>query len=182
MSRCCHLHYRSVSLEYGWALQNELKAIRADPLRKGLKIFGTTFKIKVPQERRCELDRLLTSSRLKRHTQCLNTWRESCKAGFGQWKRVLGITEYDLELLSVRLRRRRKLWKEIANAKQLAHDPDSVTLSYGQAPAQQILRARQFPPIAVDLRRGYKPRLKPDPDAPQRLYSAYILFSNHIHV
>ena len=81
---------------------------------------------------------------------------------------------------------RRKLQREIANSKRLAQDPAFVTPLYGtnRPPPNPLIGisssshdVRQGGPAT---KRGYKHHPKPDPKAPERPYSAYVLFSNHI--
>lgn len=77
---------------------------------------------------------------------------------------------------------RRKLQKEIANTKKLAQDPAFVTPLYGINPQQSLPRASissssDIP--QVPSKRGYRHHPKPDSNAPERPYSAYVMFSNH---
>ena len=80
---------------------------------------------------------------------------------------------------------RRKIQREIANTKRLARDPAFVTPPYGiDPPLSSTLRG--IPSNSTDVqqgdaptKRGYIHHPKPDPKAPERPYSAYVLFSNH---
>lgn len=130
------------------------------------------------------------------------------EAGFDSWETVLEITENDLDvsilyslphgsplielqILNVDLGHRRKLQREIANTKRLARDPAFVTPLYGiksspPPPPPPLNILRDVPSSSVDVqqgrtptKRGYKHHPKPDPKAPERPYSAYVLFSNH---
>lgn len=80
---------------------------------------------------------------------------------------------------------RRKLQREIANTKRLAQDPAFVTPLYRIEPRPE---RTELKPTAsgsstnefqVPSKRGYRHRPKSDPNAPERPYSAYVMFSNH---
>jgi len=105
--------------------------------------------------------------------------------GFDTWEDVLDITESDLESLNVRLGHRRRLQREIADYtgrsikdiigdngdRQSSLDPpgdtrDAQPVNPGQNPATGKRRYRRHP--------------KPDPNAPERPPSAYVLFSNQV--
>ena len=80
---------------------------------------------------------------------------------------------------------RRKLQKEIANTKRLARDPAFVTPLYRVDPPPSN-NPREISSSNAEVRqggaptkRGYRHHPKPDPKAPERPYSAYVLFSNH---
>ncbi len=79
---------------------------------------------------------------------------------------------------------RRKLQREIANTKRLARDPAFVTPLYGidQPPSDSprgISSSNTDPQQdGAPTKRGYRHHPKPDPKAPERPYSAYVLFSN----
>ena len=80
---------------------------------------------------------------------------------------------------------RRKLQREIANTKRLARDPAFVTPLYGIDPLPRN-ETRGISSSSADVqqggaptKRGYRHHPKPDPKAPERPYSAYVLFSNH---
>lgn len=81
---------------------------------------------------------------------------------------------------------RRKLQREIANTKRLARDPAFVTPLYGIKPspsntAEAISSSSNDQQQgAPPTKRGYRHHPKPDQNAPERPYSAYVLFSNHI--
>ena len=81
---------------------------------------------------------------------------------------------------------RRKLQREIANTKRLARDPAFVTPLYGSDP-HRVAKLRDISPSRTDGRqeseptkRSYRHHPKPDAKAPERPYSAYVLFSNHM--
>ena len=77
---------------------------------------------------------------------------------------------------------RRKLQKEIANSQRLAQQPASGQPLYGLAPLQQLPGDPSPPELEEDRpkKRGYRHHPKPDPNAPPRPYSAYVMFSNNI--
>ncbi|KAL8733267.1 MAG: hypothetical protein Q9181_003662 [Wetmoreana brouardii] len=94
------------------------------------------------------------------------------QAGFDTWETILDITEDDLETLDVQRGHRRRLQQEIA-----------YTLKFGDVPGSQRPHAlsRSLPAgenIQPNLKRQYNRHPKPDPNAPQRPHSAYVLFSN----
>ena len=80
---------------------------------------------------------------------------------------------------------RRKLQREIANTKRLARDPAFVTPLYGIVdPPPTTSRgissnSNEIQQGGTPTKRGYRHHPKPDPKAPERPYSAYVLFSNH---
>ena len=80
---------------------------------------------------------------------------------------------------------RRKLQREIANTKRLARDPAFVTPLYGiDPPAPDTPRGISSSDTNVQQdgalkKRSYRHHPKSDPKAPERPYSAYVLFSNH---
>jgi hypothetical protein len=82
----------------------------------------------------------------------------------------------------VDLGHRRKLQKEIANTKRLAQDPAFVQPLYGITPQESLpgasLSSSSDAP-QVPSKRGYRHHPKPDSNAPERPYSAYVMFSNH---
>lgn len=109
------------------------------------------------------------------------------QAGFDSWETVLDITEEDLEVLNVDLGYRRKLQREIANTRRLANDPAFVAPLYPTLQSQGrqeigsgFTASRDDPHAAGQGKRSYRHHPKPDPNAPQRPYSAYVLFSNHV--
>lgn len=81
---------------------------------------------------------------------------------------------------------RRKLQREIANTNRLARDPAFVTPLYGIDPPPPS-NPREISSSSTDVqpggapptKRGYRHHPKPDQKAPERPYSAYVLFSNH---
>lgn len=109
------------------------------------------------------------------------------QAGFDSWETVLEITEEDLEVLDVDLGHRRKLQREIANTRRLANDPAFVTPLYpslhgqgGHDMGRSLTFGRDDTHTAGQGKRSYRHHPKPDPNAPQRPYSAYVLFSNNM--
>ena len=81
---------------------------------------------------------------------------------------------------------RRKLQREIANTKRLARDPAFVTPLYRiESHPKNTLQG--ISSSSTDVRQGgaptkreYRHHPKPDSKAPERPYSAYVLFSNHM--
>lgn len=109
------------------------------------------------------------------------------QAGFDSWETVLDITEEDLEVLNVDLGHRRKLQREIANTRRLANDPAFVAPLYrtlqgqgGHEVGGSFTSSKDDRHAAGQGKRSYRHHPKPDPNAPQRPYSAYVLFSNDI--
>ena len=81
---------------------------------------------------------------------------------------------------------RRKLQREIANTKRLARDPAFVTPLYKIEPRPTNTR-RGISSSSIDVQQGgaptkrdYRHHPKPDSKAPERPYSPYVLFSNHM--
>lgn len=80
---------------------------------------------------------------------------------------------------------RRKLQREIANTKRLARDPAFVTPLYGidplppNSPRKVSSSSTNAQQDSAHTKRSYRHHPKPDPKAPERPYSAYVLFSNH---
>lgn len=105
-------------------------------------------------------------------------------AGFDSWETVLEITEDDLEALNVDLGHRRKLQREIANTRRLAQDPAFVVPLYPTIGDPhhdgRFTGNRDDVQPPSQGKRGYRHHPKPNPNAPERPYSAYVLFSNHM--
>lgn len=95
------------------------------------------------------------------------------QAGFDSWLVLCEITEEDLEALAVERGHRRKLQKEIAMSRQMTQSPSTSAI-----PRSHYAGSR--PPSAPPRKRGYQHHPKPDSNAPQRPYAAYVLFSNHV--
>lgn len=108
------------------------------------------------------------------------------QAGFDSWGTVMEITEEDLEALNVDLGHRRKLQREIANSRKLANrqdhdlDPFSVRNDRESVVDGKRLNSPNDPPAPAQRKRGYVHHPKPDPNAPERPYSAYVLFSKMV--
>jgi len=82
--------------------------------------------------------------------------------------------------LGVELGHRRKLQKEIANTKRAAQEQTILdTISRNQLLTQTPYQALE-PPASTSTKRRYRHHPKPDPNAPERPYSAYVLFSNDV--
>ena len=107
------------------------------------------------------------------------------QAGFDSWESLLEITEADLNALGVDHVHRQKLQREIANTRRLAPDiafvsPINNSVSSSAYPPSSSISSKPEPRLAPSGKRGYRHRPKPDENAPQRPYSAYVLFSNHV--
>ena len=109
------------------------------------------------------------------------------QAGFDSWETILEITEEDLETLDVELGHRRKLQREIANTRRLSQDPGFVTPLYhipNEGRSTQSRSRSTFTRVdnltGAPGKRGYRHHPKQDGDAPERPYSAYVLFSNQL--
>jgi hypothetical protein len=110
------------------------------------------------------------------------------QAGFDSWEIVMDITEEDLEALNVELGHRRKLQREIANSRKLVdrhpqdHDlfPFPVRTDQERVVDGKRLNHPNHPPARAQRKRGYIHHPKPDPNAPERPYSAYVLFSKMV--
>lgn len=107
------------------------------------------------------------------------------RAGFDSWETMLEITEEDLESLGVELGHRRKLQREIANTRRLSQDPAFVTPLYDipfdektSGSFSGSASMKDVTPGTVPEKRRYRHHPKPDKNAPERPYSAYVLFSN----
>ncbi|KAL8779599.1 MAG: hypothetical protein Q9213_006861 [Squamulea squamosa] len=90
------------------------------------------------------------------------------EAGFDTWETLQDITESDLDSLDVQRGHRRRLQQEIAH-----------TLSSGDNDHRQRSKPPHQSP-AMETKRQYTHHPKPDPNAPQRPLSAYVLFSNSV--
>lgn len=96
------------------------------------------------------------------------------EAGFDTWETLLDITEDDLESLDVQRGHRRRLQQEIASTLRSGNIPD---------PRQSKALRRLLPGEAstvANQKRHYNRHPRPDPNAPQRPLSAYVLFSNAV--
>ena len=76
---------------------------------------------------------------------------------------------------------RRKLQREIANSRRRAQDPafNASILHPPNPPRGVPSGSTDVQQGGQHVRRGYRHHPKPDPNAPERPYSAYVLFSNH---
>lgn len=110
------------------------------------------------------------------------------QAGFDSWETVREITEEDLETLNVLLGHRRKLQREIANSRRLAersnqdhdHFPFPIQSGHHDAEDGSWPQIPTDPPAMAQRKRGYVYHPKPDTNAPERPYSAYVLFSKAV--
>lgn len=96
------------------------------------------------------------------------------EAGFESWETILDITEDDLDSLGVQRGHRRRLQQQIAYSLSLRaalEDQPSGALN-SQPKADTSLGA------GTGRKRRYTRHPKPDPKAPQRPPTAYVLFSN----
>jgi hypothetical protein len=107
------------------------------------------------------------------------------QAGFDSWDMVMEITEEDLEALNIELGHRRKLQKEIAKSRKLAershhnHDYFPSPMRRGQESVGDG-QWHDNPPAMPQRKRGYVHHPKPDPNAPERPYSAYVVFAKAV--
>ncbi|KAL9581774.1 MAG: hypothetical protein Q9212_003691 [Teloschistes hypoglaucus] len=104
------------------------------------------------------------------------------EAGFDRWETILDITEDDLEHLSVKRGHRRQLQQEIAYTLRLGNEPGdqqskALSRSLAVIDSSQGSQSIQKTPLP---KRQYTRHPRPDPDAPQRPPSAYVLFSNAV--
>ncbi|KAL2255680.1 hypothetical protein VTK26DRAFT_2898 [Humicola hyalothermophila] len=107
--------------------------------------------------------------------------------GFDTWETILDITESDLDALGVKLGHRRKLQRRIANFRGIAPETSLVSPIHPSAEDQRAhdgvkaesprLEGREVVSVVV-TKRKYRRHPKPDPNAPERPPSAYVLFSN----
>ncbi|KAL8637048.1 MAG: hypothetical protein Q9228_005639, partial [Teloschistes exilis] len=104
------------------------------------------------------------------------------EAGFDQWETILDITEDDLEHLGVKRGHRRQLQREIAFTLRRGSDSgDQRSKALSRSPA--VVQSGQASQSSQNLplpKRQYTRHPRPDPDAPQRPPSAYVLFSNAV--
>lgn len=98
------------------------------------------------------------------------------QAGFDSWETVMEITEEDLGTLNVELGHRRKLQREIANSRRLA---ETANQDLDQPSSPWPLSPSDAPDVAQG-KRGYVHHPRADPNAPERPYSAYVLFSKAV--
>ncbi|KAI4248013.1 MAG: hypothetical protein LQ352_006009, partial [Teloschistes flavicans] len=101
------------------------------------------------------------------------------EAGFDKWETILDITEDDLDDLNVKRGHRRQLQQEISFTLRLGNDPgDQRSKALSRSlPLIQSSQSSQNPQVP---KRQYTRHPRPDPDAPQRPLSAYVLFSNAV--
>ncbi|MCJ1478007.1 hypothetical protein MMC13_006682 [Lambiella insularis] len=106
--------------------------------------------------------------------------------GFDTWETVLDITESDLDLLNVKLGHRRKLQREIANARgisleQLVQTSTKRVSSEFHRYGDNVSGVTKTDSARSNAQRGkrkYRRHPKPDEHAPERPPSAYVIFSN----
>lgn len=109
------------------------------------------------------------------------------QAGFDSWETLMEITEEDLESLGVELGHRRKLQREIVNTRRSAQAPtlasqinQRTSISGKRLPESNLGGVKQELRAPASGKRGYRHHPKADENAPQRPYSAYVLFSNQV--
>lgn len=106
------------------------------------------------------------------------------QAGFDSWETLLEITEADLNALNVELGHRRKLQREIANTPRLPQNSAFTTPLFTSVSSSAVESWQSILPKpeahTSSGKRDYRHHPKPDENAPQRPYSAYVLFSNHV--
>lgn len=117
-------------------------------------------------------------------SQYLNAFLDQ---GFDSWETILDITESDLDALGVKLGHRRKLQRRIANSRGVAPGVSLAPVSQSNAedarlpdapPAEALRPDTRETTTVVITKRKYRRHPKPDPNAPERPPSAYVLFSN----
>lgn len=101
--------------------------------------------------------------------------------GFDSWETLCEIREEDLSALDVGQAHQRRLYREIAKARQLNCSPTLVSPPYQSTSSREASdhtgsESHPLPPG----KRAYRHHPKPDEKAPSRPYSAYVMFSNHI--
>jgi len=109
--------------------------------------------------------------------------------GFDSWETILDIKESDFDVLGVKLGHRRKLQRRIANARGISSD--KALGSPPRAVSTEDRASEEHGPGGVrseakegsgsgphGAKRKYKRHPKPDPNAPERPPSAYVIFSN----
>ena len=107
-------------------------------------------------------------------------------AGFISWQMVADMAESDMEKLGVTAVHRKKLRREIAKSRDTvriaaAAAEEAETGGYGQWPSlsdDMVQSVTETTPAST--KRKYRHRPKHDPNAPERPYSAYVMFSNHM--
>ena len=102
------------------------------------------------------------------------------QAGFDSWETLLEVTEEDLESLGIDLGHRRKLQREIAKSRHSARVPAFTPTLGKRHPISDSGDSKQDSQTLVTGKRGYRHHPKPDENAPQRPYSAYVMFSNSV--
>ncbi|CAF9916651.1 MAG: hypothetical protein GOMPHAMPRED_001068 [Gomphillus americanus] len=108
--------------------------------------------------------------------------------GFDTWEVVLYATESDLEALGLKLGHRRKLQKEIAEARGVSIEQviGSATRNVATDDIPQIdtdagsIASHGDKTAAGPFKRKYRRHPKTDTSAPERAPSAYVIFSNKI--
>ena len=100
------------------------------------------------------------------------------QAGFDSWETIMEISEEDLEFLGVELGHRRRLQKEIAKIRSRSDDFERKASSFRPVVRSEIgLTVAGDDAIVAQRKRGYVHRPQPDSNAPERPYSAYVLFT-----
>ncbi|KAI4120101.1 MAG: hypothetical protein LQ345_000057 [Seirophora villosa] len=105
--------------------------------------------------------------------------------GFETWETVVDITESDLDALGVKLGHRRRLQREIANARGVGlHVITTAASSSTPHHATQLDADDRCDPSPADgpgrAKRKYRRHPKADSHAPERPQSAYVVFSNKV--
>ncbi|KAL8970199.1 MAG: hypothetical protein Q9183_001632 [Haloplaca sp. 2 TL-2023] len=93
--------------------------------------------------------------------------------GFDTWETVLDITESDMESLGVQRGHRRRLQQEIAATLLSSDGPDQRSRALKRTSSGGTIPTN-------NQKREYNRHPLPDPAAPQRPLSAYVLFSNSV--
>jgi hypothetical protein len=107
--------------------------------------------------------------------------------GFDSWETVTGITETDMAQLGFKLGDRRKLQRcirehSISTSSEAESLGRNRSLSSGAQPiiGNQSTEHPRDPQPSGRPRRQYRRHPKPDPNAPRRPKTAYVLFGEHI--
>jgi hypothetical protein len=105
----------------------------------------------------------------------LNQYEERLKENaFEDWETVTAITESDLGELGFKLGDRRKLQRAIREYNS------SVSSTYSAKELERIETISPSSPQSERTKRQYRRHPRPDPNAPARPKSAYVLFGEHV--
>jgi hypothetical protein len=109
--------------------------------------------------------------------------------GFDDWATVQDIQEVDLEAMEFKLGHRRKLQRQIINFHVYNSSSQnrrlSLDISYAKVPPIDRMvhkRAGKTGTSSALTKRKYQRHPKPDPNAPTKPKTGYVLFSNHLRL